>query len=98
MNSVLMRCAKMMRSWMLMQYLEDGAKLEGIARAFEERSARPPRLIWKTTSGSSVSDECLICNDDVIEDSGMNCDVLDVNQPDFQADPDDVTHIELGFV
>jgi hypothetical protein len=92
MNLVLKRCTKMVRSWTLIQVPEDGANLEEVARALEERSARPPRLTWETSSRSLAFDG------DVIGNSAMNDDTLAVGELNAQGEPDAVITAELGFV
>jgi hypothetical protein len=53
-NLVLKRCAKTVQSWTLIQSPADGAKLEEVARALEERSTRAPLITWERTSESLV--------------------------------------------
>lgn len=66
-------CAKTVRSWTLIQTSEDGAKLEEVTRALEERSALPPLLTWEITS------ESLVFDDDAIVSSSLNDDMLAVS-------------------
>jgi hypothetical protein len=87
-NLVLKRCAKTVRSWMLIQTLEDGAKLEEVARALEERSARSPPLTWERTS------ESLVFDDDVIGSNSVSDDMLAVSELNIQVEPDGVLNVE----
>jgi hypothetical protein len=47
MPKVMASCAKLLRSWSLVNDSYDAAKLVVWARALEARSARPDRLQWK---------------------------------------------------
>jgi hypothetical protein len=73
---------------MLIQTLEDGAKLEEVARALEERSVRSPPLTWERTS------ESLVFDDDVIGSNSVSDDMLAVSELNIQVEPDGVLNVE----
>jgi hypothetical protein len=85
MKKVVANCAKMLRSWTLVNGSEDAMQLESWARALEARSARPKRLAPPDDVEGLEADDNLALNNlagdlrDGVSEAGRSCDVLNID-------------------